>query len=181
MCDFEIINVPGELNPSDYFTKKTNADKYLDNIFWQQGPKFSEEDNENIFKKYQSIKVFSQLHTGEAKKELKPKANIDNQVVKSDKFALLNLIYKWSNFNKFFWITSFCLKASAIMTLEIRNLKRKSEIQTRLILTAFIDKIDENWFKKVVAPKQVYAPTKSNFDDSYKFFFEQCLFETNRI
>ena len=96
MYDFKIIYVPGELNPSDYVTKKTNVEKYLNNPFQQQGPKFLEEDNENILKKYQSVKVFSQLHTDEAQKELKPKVKINNQIVKANEFALSNLIYKWS-------------------------------------------------------------------------------------
>ena len=31
----------------------------MNNPFWQQGPKFLEEDNENIFKEYQSVNVFN--------------------------------------------------------------------------------------------------------------------------
>ena len=73
MYDFKIIYVPEELNPSDYVTRKTNVEKYLNNPFWQQGPKFLEEDNENIFREYQSVKVFDQVHTVEAQKELRPK------------------------------------------------------------------------------------------------------------
>lgn len=44
MYDFKIIYIPEELNPSDYVRKKTKVEKYLNNPFWHQGPKFLEEE-----------------------------------------------------------------------------------------------------------------------------------------
>ena len=35
------------------------------------------------------------------------KINVNNQVVKSDKFILSNLIHKWNDFNKILRVTTF--------------------------------------------------------------------------
>ena len=48
--DFKIIYVPGELNPSDFLTKKTLMEKYLNNPFWHHGQNFLEENTEKYFK-----------------------------------------------------------------------------------------------------------------------------------
>ena len=76
------------------------------------------------------------LHKTEADKELKPKLKINNQIMKGGTLALSNLIYKWNDFRKILRITSFCLKTLAIMTSGLRNPQKRSEIQTRLLLTA---------------------------------------------
>ena len=53
--DFKIIYVPGEMNPADFVTKKTNIEKYLHNPFWKHGPKFLDETNENILGMFKKL------------------------------------------------------------------------------------------------------------------------------
>ena len=105
--DFKIIYVPGEMNPADFVTKKTNIEKYLNNPFWQHGPEFLDETNENILGMFKNINISDPVNKEEADKELRQKLKRKNQIVKSNKFLLSGLIYNWSNFYKILRVTSF--------------------------------------------------------------------------
>ena len=78
-----MIYVPGELNPSDFVTKKTSVEKYLNNFFWQNGPKFLKENTEEILSKYQVFPNLPFDHRQEADKEFQPKIQVNNNVIKS--------------------------------------------------------------------------------------------------
>ena len=80
----KIIYVPGEMNPAEHVTKKTSIEKYLNNPFLQQGPKFLKDDTEIILRKYETSKNMNMEHKEKAEKELKPKLKINNNIVKND-------------------------------------------------------------------------------------------------
>ena len=69
-------------------------------------------------------------------------------------------------------ITAFCLKALAIMTSGISNSERQLEIQTRLILTEFVEKYDETRFRTVFEPEQLYSATLYHIKEARKMAFD---------
>ena len=150
-------------------------EKYLNNPFWHHGPKFLEENTESILNMFNNVKVSDQLIREEADRELKPKLKVYNQIIKSNKFALSNLIYKWNNFYKILRITSFCLKTMAIMTRGIKNLQRRSEIQHRLFLTVFDDGKEERGLKLVFTPEQLNAAKLYHIKEAQKVAFDEYL------
>ena len=154
-CNFKIVYVPGELNPSDYVTKKTSVDKYLNNRFWQHGPEFLKENTEDILEKYEDIRNLNLEHKEEAEMELKPKLKINNNIVKKDECpetthssTLSNLIDKWRDLDRILRVTSWCLKTIALMTNGIKDLTRRSEIQQQSFSIAFIDENIEEGINK---------------------------------
>ena len=47
---FQILHVPGLVNPADYVSRVTPPEKYVNNENWTMGPKFLTNDNEQILK-----------------------------------------------------------------------------------------------------------------------------------
>ena len=178
-CNFKIVYIPGELNPSDYVTKRTSVDKYLNNCLWQHGPEFLKENTEDILEKYEDIKNLNLEHKEEAQKELKPKLTINNNIVKKEECpetmhssTLSNLIDEWSDFDKILRVTSLCLKTIALMTNGIKDLTRRSEIQQQSFSIAFIDENMQGGYKGALSPEQLETAKLYHIREAQKRAFE---------
>ena len=58
------------------------------------------------------------------------------------------------------------------MTSGISNSERQLEIQTRLILTEFVEKYDETRFRTVFASEQLYSATLYHIKEAQKMAFD---------
>ena len=58
------------------------------------------------------------------------------------------------------------------MTSGITNSERQLEIQTRLILTEFVEKYDETRFRTVFEPEQLYSATLYHIKEAQKMAFD---------
>ena len=58
---FQILYVPGVVDPADYVSKITFPEKCVNNEKWTMGPKFLENDNEQIVTKYTVDKISEKL------------------------------------------------------------------------------------------------------------------------
>ena len=54
---FQILYVPGLVNPADYVSKVTPPEKYVNNENWTMGPKFLTNDNEQILEEFAVDKI----------------------------------------------------------------------------------------------------------------------------
>ena len=182
---FRIIYVPGELNPSDFVTKKTSVEKYLNNSFWQNGPKFLKENTEEILSKYQVFPNIPFDHLQEADKEFRPKIQVNNNVVKSGRpdysnpdtlsnsdSHLIKLISRWSDFRKILRITALCLKAIALMTKGIKNSSRRVEIQQFSFSKSFIEDNQIEGIRNVLSPENIEAAKLFHVREAQKVAFE---------
>ena len=54
---FQILHVPGSVNPADYVSKVTPPEKYVNNENWTMGTKFLKNDNEQILEEFAVDKI----------------------------------------------------------------------------------------------------------------------------
>ena len=124
---FQIVYVPGLINPADYVSKVTPPEKYVNNENWTMGPKFLTNDNEQILEEFavdkisentkgnisenilEKIEEKEKFMAEEEIKRIKIKSNLqrikttDNKLVELlDRYSTGNL---WNGYNKTLRVT----------------------------------------------------------------------------
>ena len=112
---FQIVYVPGLINPADYVSKVTAPEKYVNNENWTMGPKFLTNDNEQILEEFavdkisentkgnisenilEKIEEKEKFMAEEEIKRIKIKSNL--QRIKTNENKLVELLDKYSTGN----------------------------------------------------------------------------------